>query len=483
MADPKVVVKDPTATDAIQFAKLVGQTLGRNSITRMANTSISQWPMIVSSAIPIEDQVVLAKAYEAFYASLLMSVISMNSEFDRDVYSNPSQYLTKFYQNKNIPTIILAGIESTNTMDESVGPYVFESAQIVYGYDALISKEKVMECWDCPMDRFNADSINSIYTPSEIGQKAIENFVNRVREKTYSPAMEADDNYRWLKTGNHIDSDNAGIPGRTNRKTEIIKNAPLYNEDGRPIFDDKGRQARGDIRKDDSTVEGPRTTAKQEFVSTNATLSSLQPTLINVQLISHDKGGATITHNVVIGVKTMIRNVSSDLMVSNLVEGINKSHGKMFSMIQWSNGTKKFIQDFLLGVDKAKENAKTDRAASKWIDSLKRRNGIGRFIAKVTGGDILPNTTVGATTYEIARVAQITGIDLSDAYDALKLISKYYMLGFFIYDPDTGHVSTIFDGDRNYSETSIRNMKSKSGKDMDALSFTDIMKIMGKMGG
>ena len=93
----------------------------------------------------------------------------------------------------------------------------------------------------------------------------------------------------------------------------------------------------------------------------------------------------------------------------------------------------------------------------------------------------MPNTTIGVTSYEIAKITQITGIDLMESYNILKLISEYYMLAFFVYDPDTETVYNIFENSHDYSVTTIRNMKAKTGKDMDALSFADVMKIMGRM--
>lgn len=488
MADPnKEAGLNPG--DVVKFAKLIHNTVGRNSITRMAEASISQWPMIVSGDIPIESIMTLVKGYEALYASLLMSVISMNSEYNRDVYSSPAAYLTKFYQNKNIPNIIIGGIESAmeetgvipeetiNRLNEAVEPFVVESATIVRNYDGLVSKDRILELWDCPVDRFNADSLNSIYRPSNKTQKAMEAFINKIKgPAAFTPAMEKTNGpktgWDWLKSGTHNDPDYAGSPKGAS-STTTTKEDVFLDEDG-------------NIRRMNKTItekkeSKARETGKQELVRANNTVSSLEPTLINVQLISHDKGGQIITHNVVVGVKTMVRVISSDLIVSNLVSGVNNSHGAIFKFIQWSNGTKRFVRDFIFGVSQAKENARVDKDARNWINALKRRKGLSRTISKIFGGDIMPNTTVGVTSYEIAKIQQITGIDLMEAYNVLKLISEYYMLGFFVYDPDTETVYNIFENSHDYSVTTIRNMKAKTGKDMDALSFADVMKIMGRM--
>ena len=165
--------------------------------------------------------------------------------------------------------------------------------------------------------------------------------------------------------------------------------------------------------------------------------------------------------------------------MSKLNDGANDAHGIFSKFIQWSEGTRRFVKDMILGIADAKENARADKYAAKWIRTLQRRKS-SNMLSRLGGGEVLPNTTIGCTKAEVIAVASACGTDLSDAFSAIKFLSKYYLLSFFIYDADEGKISVIFDGDTQFSITSVRNMKAKTDKGLDLTQFFEVMKIMGK---
>lgn len=499
--------------DVVSTAKLVQKTFSRNSLTRMAKDSIFQFPMIMSADIPVEDATTIARAYEAYYAALMVSVISMRSDYKKSRFDNAGDYLKTFHQNSDLPNIFAGALRDLDV--------TIESAQTVNEYRKYVPQDVIMECWDTPDKIYNMDRLNSMYTPTTEAQRALEEYAYKIRTMQI-PAMEAraaepepetepvrvgdimyDKNtheplYRVtkiladgipqvVKFNNDAKNEyNGGGPigaptGSIKRSTIVTNGIPGYDENGNPIYlvNSKGKRVQAKLQVVETTVEEPnhRVTGQQAVIN-NKQLTALEPTLINLQLTSQD-GATTTTHNVVVGVKAMINQVSSSIMVSNLIDGANDAHGIFSKFIQWSEGTRRFVKDMILGIADAKENARADKYAAKWIRTLQRRKS-SNMLSRLGGGEVLPNTTIGCTKAEVIAVASACGTDLSDAFSAIKFLSKYYLLSFFIYDADEGKISVIFDGDTQFSITSVRNMKAKTDKGLDLTQFFEVMKIMGK---
>lgn len=502
--------------DVVSMAKFVQKTFSRNSLTRMAKESIFQFPMIMSADIPVEDATVIARAFEAYYAALMVSVISMRSDYSKKQFDNSGEYLKTFHQNNDLPNIFAGALRDIK-VNES---FMVDAAKTVNEYRKYVPLDAIMECWDTPDMLYNMSRLNSMYTPTTEAQRALEEYAYKIRTMQI-PAMEAarveepdpepirvgdimyDQNtheplYRVtkiladgipqvVKFNNDVKKEyNGGGPigaptGSTKRNTVVTNGIPGYDKNGNPVYlvNSKGKRVQAKLQVVETTVDEPNHRATgQQAVINNKQLTALEPTLINLQLTSQD-GATTITHNIVVGVKAMINQVSSSIMVSNLIDGANDSHGIFSKFIQWSEGTRRFVKDMILGIADAKENAQSDKYAAKWIRTLQRRKK-SNMLSRLGGGEVLPNTTIGCTTAEVLAVASACGTDLSDAYAAIKFLSKYYLLSFFIYDAEDGKISVIFDGDTQFSITSVRNMKAKTGKDLDLTQFFEVMKLMGK---
>jgi hypothetical protein len=474
-------VDEQAVLDTVKFARLVKQTYGRSSLTRSAQDTVARFPVIVSGDVPTEDAVILAKALEAQYAALLVSVISANSDYDRAKYSNPSDYLKTFHNNKNIPSLFLS-MDSQLPDDVTMLGCAVESATTMYSLECLVSKDVVMECWDAVDGRYNAQSLNGMYKPESYTQKAMEQVVSHLR-KIHAPVMEAavdDVEAAFGVAGKRTGKDQKGAPtGKNTTHTEVISR-PQRDENGKVVLDDKGRAVTERVTIHDDSVRSPSATGRQELAKTNDRLTALEPTLVNLQLTSQHGDGPVITHNVVMGVKTMMRVIPQDLMVSNLAEGVNESRA-IFKFIKWTEGDYKIGRDLIAGVDSAKEKAVSNRDMKNWLAALKRRKRSNRISQFMTGESMPPITTIVTTTYEVAKVAELTGMDLLEPYTAVKLLSKYFLLGLVIYDPETGRVQSIFDGDVNFSVTTLSGLKTKQQKDQDLTQFAQFIRASGRM--
>ena len=484
MAQPRVSSYGPTGGDivnSVKIARAVKQTFGSNSITRRAQDSIMQFPVIMSGGIPLDDAVILTKALEMQYASMLMSVISCNSDYNRGKYANPVDYLKTFHNNSNIPTIFMS-------MDSEIpedGTYSIESAVTLHSLENLVSSEVVMECWGDNMEKYTNTSLNSMYRPHAHTQEVMESVVSSIR-KMERPALEGSsddlDALFGCATAGRPDKNSYGSnkTGKPDIRKTTEKKVPRVGPNGKPMKDKKGNVIYDTVRTHEDPVRSNAITGVQSLAPYNDKLGALAPTLINLQLNSHHGNGPVITHNVVMGVKAMGRMISQDLMISNLVEATNDTRG-IFKFIQWTEGNYSLIKDLIFGVEKAKANAAADRDVAKWITAIQRRKGAD-LLGKFTSGQGMPPfTTIICTNYDAARVQEETGVDLNEAYSAVKLISKYYLLSFIIYDPETGQLKAIFEGDSDYSVTSIGALKTKAQKDQDLLTYSKFIRAAGRM--
>lgn len=467
--------------DTVKLARLVKQTYGRSSLTRSAKDTVAQFPVIFSGDIPTDDAVILAKALEAQYASLLVSVISAHSDYDRSKYDNPADYLRSFHNNRSIPTLFMS-MDSQLPDGESVLTCTLESAHTMYDLEKIVSSDLVMECWDTAEDRYNCSSLNSMYHPEKATQDAMESVVKNLRA-LHKPAMEGGMDGiagAFGVSGSRTDKDMIGSPTKAEKTTTTIRsNIPQRDENGNFIKDDKGRVVTGELKNVDNIVRSPAATGVQK-IDKNDRLTALEPTLVNLQLNSHHGNAPVITHNVVLGVKAMIRSIPQQFMISNLAEGVNNSRS-IFKWIKWTEGEYGIVKDLILGISDSKEAAVSNRDMRTWLSALKRRK-LGNLIGKLASGEGMPPlTTIVTTSYEVAKIAEMTGMDLNEPYTAVKLMSKYYLLGFMIYDPESGRVKAIFDGDTNYNVVTINGLKSKQQKDQDLAQFSAFMRAAGRM--
>lgn len=462
------------AVDTVKFARMIKQTYGRSSLTRDAKDMIAQYPCLFSSGIPLDDQVIIAKGLEAQYAALLISIISARSHFSRAKYDTPVDYLKTFHNNSSIPSIFMS---MDSQMPDDGNQYALEKATMNYDLGKLVPKNVVVECWDATNDRFNTTKLNDSYHPEFTTQKAMEQVVMNLRN-LHRPAMEGgyDDLVGLTGLAGRDNKDDVGTPGQSYKYE--YKKVPKKDSNGKVVRDANGRVIKE--MELQTSVRTPSATGRQEIAKNNSQLSMMAPTMVNLQLTSTHGNEPAITHNLVMGVKAMARSIPQEYMISNLADAAKGSR-KIFSFIQYTEGERKIISDMIFGIRDAKEMAVGDRDMRYWISSLKRRK-YGDLIGKLSSGQGLqPLVTIVCTSYDVAKVMEMTGTDLNEPYNAAKLIAKYYLLGFIIYDPESGRLKSFFDGNNNFDVTTIASLKNKQQKDTDLMQYSQFLRAAGKM--
>lgn len=433
-------------------AKFIKKSIGRDSLTRMAQDSIFQFPLLISSSIDTDDITILAKAIERQYASLLVSVFSLRGSVPLDKYDNLQEYLKTFHNNKDIPANIKAAtnmvFESANISNESTQPLGLGAA-----------------CWDIIEEQVNTNKVNDIYKPYERTKTVLHEKIEIAKEATENK-----------------DTRSEAIKKIQDTKTyDTIKKVNLkYNEDLAAHKFDGVHDKKFD--KNGKLIQSTGRPLDTPTIIKNDKATALEPTMISAQFVLHGEGQGQIVQNAVIGVKAMIRIIRSDLMVANMVEASKDSYG-IFKFIKWTKGEYKFVRDFIFNASEIKDVATSTSSDSlRWIKALKRRKAINN-VTKFFQNGLLPHTTVIITKYEIEQIAEIGGINLSEIHNALRLINKYYLLGFGIYDTETKTLSILFDedGTNDFSSVSLNSLKTSNNKDIDLTNMKEVMKLMGRI--
>lgn len=474
--------------DAIRFAKAVSMVTSRSSLTREAQNNIAMYPSVMSGDIPVDDAVTLAKGLELHYASLLVSVISSNSTFDASRYSGPTQYIrAKFHNNNNIPALLRAGIESQ--LPDDFAPTGISAAFTSADAGKLAGPDFVLECWIGSDSYFNLNVLNHEYHPASATQQVMESIAAELR-KLDTPALEAGGSDYLERIGRAPSRNGEFGVGKQVGKDVSKKFIQAKDENGNDLgrreirrrYDDTGTLKEETVtaapvtREVENITRSYRETAVQKGI-VNSKLSGMEPTMIQLTLTGTTEN-VTTTHNIVMGVKVMVQQVQTDVMVSNLVQGVSGSRA-MFSFIKWTQGQLSFIKDFIFGVANAKEAAVSNNDMKRWIGALKRKKQ-SNFLSRVATGDgIPPTTTIVLTAHEAARVLSMTGVDLNEPLHAVKLLNAYYILGIVIVDTANGQVKTLFDGDTKYTVSSLNAIKGKSSKDTDLSTFISIVRAAG----
>lgn len=202
---------------------------------------------------------------------------------------------------------------------------------------------------------------------------------------------------------------------------------------------------------------------------TGQTLIEHNPTMINATFYLHGTGkdgSGGFTQQVNLGVKCMVRQENSDVVINSLVEG-SKNSNPIFKFVSWSRGEYNLVKDFLFNIGEVKKKYKDKRnMGSSLLNMSKDRKKVDD-VSKFAANRVLPYMTLIVTDYEVAQAAQMTGVDLTNPRNAKAFMDEYYLLGFGIYNSSTKKLSMMYDGDESFEILSMTYIQSQQKSTMN----------------
>ena len=403
---------------AVSTGNVIAKYVSNTSLTKLAKDSIFQFPVIISASIDNDEIFVMAKSFERSYASMMVSVISMSSYIDLNKYGKEDylvNFLRRFHSNTNIGGNIIAS-ESISISDANILPQ-----ENVVGVN-------VAALWDSVYESVDNTSINDMYRPFKRTTRILEN------------ALEAGTFAKTITIGN-TSIDNADTIAKIGQKNVI-------NNEGKPIRNSKSDKFNQVVKSDYMT--------------------DMAPTMINVTVVADATGkGATWTQSVVLGIKSMVRMVKSGVMVNNMMDAF-KDRG-LFKWLSWTKGEIS-TAELIFGAGKAMQDGYAAGKGDNWLKILRERK-MAQGINKLLGKRLLPNASIVITESEALAIKEATGVDPHNPADVQKMMNRYFLLAFGIYDTENKLLDVMYDGESQFSTESIRELAAKNKKDTNLLAM------------
>lgn len=421
VSDAEKAIKN--VNTAIGTGKVVAKYVSNTSLTKLAKDSIFQFPVIISASIDNDEIFVMAKSLERSYASMMVSVISLSNYVDLTKYGKEDyliNFLRRFHSNTNIGGNIIAS-ESISISEANILPQ-----ENVVGVN-------IASLWDSVYESVDNESINDMYRPY--------NRTKHILENALEESM-------TVKIGDSKD------PKITINNADAIsklgdKNTAYTDKDGNT------KVIRGGATK-------PNQVVKSDY------MTDMAPTMINVTVVADATGkGATWTQSVVIGIKAMVRMVKSGVMINNMMDAF-KDRG-LFKWLSWTKGEIS-TAELIFGAGKAMQDGYAAGKGDNWLKTLRERKMM-QGINKILGKRLLPNASIIITESEAIAIHDALGIDVHNPADVKKMMNRYFLLAFGIYDTENKLLDIMYDGESQFSTESIRELAAKNKKDTNLLAM------------
>lgn len=470
------------AKSMINFAK-------RKSIMTMAAPGFYLYPIVMSGGIDTPKQMEIAKAFQYTFASSVATAYSLNGNMDRSSTPQVADFVKTFHQND--PSLVNANL---NGVASSLGilPIKKGAKESYINLDDLefiqynVKDATVMEntlslkdsylidllAWDETENGLVMESLNDIYKPYTRSERILRERLDEMKEaREASIATEkiGDTLDKFDRFSDAMNQAVNGGPRSRNATQATLTTTTTTMKDG-----DKTTQ----------TSRRPFDRIAFNKVDRVTNMTNLEPTVVNVQIVAHggkDADGEAVpsVHNVSLCIKAMPRIVNSSLMIASMVEACQNSHA-IFKFLKFTKGEINTL-DKVLGISASKKKALQKNAKNevKFLEQSRKRKKkglIGRFVKN----EVMPTMTVVITSFEAEKIKEVCGVDLNRYEMAVKLMNKYYLLGFCIYDTEQDTLKVLFDADSDWGTTSFQSMTNATSNAKDMLSQNEILRIFGR---
>lgn len=465
-----------TVVKGANIVKGLSRLAKRNSIMKMADPGMYQYPIFMSESIETPIAMAIAKAYQQTYAASVVTAYSLNPVMNMKNYKEVTDFVQKFHSNSGIPSNFTAAGNTVGINASESFTIDIADATIVNDIPECVTEALSIRAWDRIEDQVTMESLNDMYRPYDRTQRIMGEKIQTLKKANEAISDTVKKIYNFADDANSVYNDpnsKSNVPINGGRRVTTKTNTHHQ-------FDPYGIKT--DTTISETKTEDVKPAINRNFnngVVRNDKLEALEPTMINVQIVCHSEKTGQFMQNLTLGVKAMVRTINTNLMIASMVEAC-KSSNRIFSFLKWTKGEKKTL-DFVLGISSAKKkalekNAKMEVRVLRQSQKRKKNNMIGKFL----NNEVLPTLSIVLTTYEVLKIKEICGVDLNLLEQAVKLMNKYYLLSIAIYDTEQNTLKVLFDCDDDWSYVSVATMKSMVNKTNDILNQNEILKLFGR---
>lgn len=452
------------------------------SVAAMSKDMIMQFPVFMSSSISNEDGRTITLALERQYAHFVMLTLQSYLNVNSERYTTIQDFIKDIHSNDNCPKLFNYCFGLMQNINSAVNGSAHESF--------TPNQDMMMSLWYGADNEVTMESLNSKYLPNSANIHKLSSALEANESFYNTPYNPAD-----AGQGREDEIKQEYDRRASSRRTSSRHTSSRYSRGVDPLSDVAngvnawaGHRANGD--KFPSSYQGSDN-KRHEITMSNNDLpsikenklqSSFEPTMITANIYLNNE-----KRTFAVGVKTMVRSVSSSAMVMNLSDSVvNRQFA--FQFTKWTRGEIKFFRDVIFDLT----NIRRETIAKMRAENQKDTSGYGYFAAMkerrrnaraFVGGPraLSPISTIICTKYEVEEVKAQCGLDLENPVYAKNMMNELYLLAFVIYDPTTGVVQTMLDGgatNNDFAITTIDALKKKSGDQ----SIGDVTKFVHELG-
>lgn len=511
---------------------IVKDTYDRKSIARKSNGGVLQFPVYITDSLSLENCTMITKALEREYVSFIAVLTSVNSitdkksikEYLEDINVNDTTLASKvtnlagYFSESSVFKI--PNMRNTEMIRES------ESTALELIYNTTKDGNKVFDSNDFITENYNEltntekDTVRYILKEKCKNNKAIkfssnsgiDSIIIQEHSENKHLFMLRDINTMELKLVetvvfpvNNINKDTIvrEIMNESKKLSEVYTpdlNTNILNESTPSNLEDFSLIGTGliknkysKLKEADAGVEiidfGNDKTATHGALGSKDTMvanktgiltdndvkkaNELAPTLMHLKTYFKNNEGSLFGIDYVIGIKTIMHNITSESMINNILSTVKRGKG-FFNLVRLTTGEISFFKDFLFAVNKNKDDIKKKFSKDDaWAATLTRKKE-----GKIYNGYI-PNASLVLSIDEVEILRNEHNVDVMNEKMANLLIDRLYLLSLVIVDPSIEVAYFKFDGEKSfqkYSFTALERENSNATREVK-----NIMQVMSRM--
>lgn len=502
--------------------------LANSSITKMAKDYVMQFPMIASSAIPVEDRQAISKNFEISYAQFIAMILNGITGLSTKDMHTTADILKMLHNNKNVPNILNYASDAVDLFGAVANESIVPAKKHTIVFDRIDMESMAYGTHE----EITLESLNNLYLPNTAIENKFAAVTSAMEAKKVKTSTELQDDLRSVQikraTADYNNTYGHQDPHKINYMSYMSPQEKKQTADYKSRWGDKDPndikagdfgatnaqdlKAQADVRKADaeyrakygnkkpsdikagdfgaSTMQDRKSLLDMANNSQNTVnasdLNRIQntgdaPTVLTATIYLETESGQPMEpRSLLFGVKMMTRAIPSEVMVANVSSCITTNNWA-FKFMKWTRGETKFFRDIIFDITKSRELAKKDvdpTGVGKWFAAVERRKkNAHTFLG--SRENLAPIMTIIITDAEADSIKAQTGIDLTQDSQAAKLMKDMYLLGFAIYNTATSSVSIMMDGytDESFYNTTVSGLQA-SNKASSSVDLKEVNKLL-----
>ena len=424
------------------------------SISRLASNMTLVFPVMCSTTLGIDTDIMIMKAIERKCVAMLQILFSA---YQFTSFDNAQDFLNQFHSNIRIgnrPTVDdFINVASAFT---AKGKSSVDEAAL-----AQLSKDFRENCFFVLEDDIAPQSIAEMYESASSSKNSYKTL--------YNDTPDTEGAYRtYNKNGNK----------------QLYKDTP--NTKGDTSYDNSSRKKNGAENKDTparTMKDMSEWFSKQVVDSDIKKANELTPTLmtINLKYLDPDTGRSVPMDNVMIGIKCRLIPVTSDDIINHILTKLNDKN-YVVQLVRATTREISFLKDFLLAVDQAKiealANSRRGSTNPMW-KVLERRSKKSRIkrMSGLSGNNANAITSLVISQEEVDYVRKNFNKDFDSIATVNTILDSYNLLSFVIADEALETVKFLFDGEGGFETLSFSALEREAGDN----SYKKIVNLMSKI--